>query len=179
MHEVGPDDPAVDEATGAMLDALDEGFRALPPGTLALLTADHGMAPVSPDTTVYVNVLWPELEHHLRRGADGKPLAPAGSCRDLFLHTLDGHAQTVVDELAARLDGLAEVALTSKLVDDGVFGPTVSERLRVRLGEVVVLPFAGESVYWLEPGRFEQRYRGQHGGLAPVEMEIPLLGLAG
>jgi hypothetical protein len=178
MHDVGPDDPTVHEAIAAMLDVLHEGLQALPSGTLVLLTADHGMAAVSPDTTVYVNLLWPELERHLRRGADGKPLAPAGSCRDLFLHTLDGRAETVADGLAARLEGRMEVVLTSKLVADGVFGPVVSERLLSRLADVVVLPYAGESAYWLEPGRFVQRYRGQHGGLTPDEMEIPLLAFA-
>lgn len=178
MHDAGPDDAAVAEATEAMLDVLHAGFQALPPGTLVLLTADHGMAAVSPETTVYVNVLWPELDAHLRHGADGKPLAPAGSCRDLFLHVLDGHADTVVEGLATRLEGRADVARTSTLVGDGVFGPVVSDRLRARLGDVVVLPYAGESVYWLEPGRFEQGFRGQHGGLTPAEMEIPLLAFA-
>ena len=55
-----------------------------------LLTSDHGMTPVDPVTTVYVNELWPELPALLGTGADGKPLAPAGSCRDLFLHVRHG-----------------------------------------------------------------------------------------
>jgi hypothetical protein len=33
----------------------------------------------------------------------------------------------------------------------------------------------GEAVYWHEPGRFVQHLRGQHGGLSPQEMEIPLV----
>jgi hypothetical protein len=30
-------------------------------------------------------------------------------------------------------------------------------------------------VYWHEPGRFVQQLHGQHGGLSPQEMEIPLV----
>jgi hypothetical protein len=39
----------------------------------------------------------------------------------------------------------------------------------------VVLPHHGEAVYWHEPGRFVQQLHGQHGGLSPQEMEIPLV----
>ncbi len=38
-----------------------------------------------------------------------------------------------------------------------------------------MLPLHGQSVYWHEPGRFEQRFLGQHGGLSPDEMDIPLV----
>ena len=52
-----------------------------------------------------------------------------------------------------------------------------SAKLRSRLADVVCLPYPGEAVYWLEPGRFEQHFRGQHGGLTAAEMEIPLVAL--
>ena len=39
-----------------------------------------------------------------------------------------------------------------------------------------MLPYAGESVFWYEAGRFEQRFRGAHGGLSPEEMETVLPG---
>ena len=175
MHQYGPDHAFVDEAIEWTLDLLDEALGSLPAGTLVLLTADHGMAPVSPETTVYVNELWPELAGLLRCGADGKPLAPAGSCRDLFLHTLPGQAEAVRDGLARRLVGVAEAHLTGDLVADGLFGPSPSERLLARLAEVVVLPLHGEAVYWREPGRFEQRFFGQHGGLTPDELDIPFV----
>ena len=175
MHQHGPDHAYVDEAIDWTLDLLDGALGSLPPGTLVLLTADHGMVPVSPETTVYVNDLWPELAGLLRPGADGKPLAPAGSCRDLFLHTLPGRAEAVRAGLARRLEGIAEAHLTADLVADGLFGPSPSERLLARLAEVVVLPLHGEAVYWREPGRFEQRFLGQHGGLTPDEMDIPLV----
>ena len=38
-----------------------------------------------------------------------------------------------------------------------------------------MLPYEGEAAYWLDPPRFEQRFRGQHGGLTANEMEIPLV----
>jgi len=172
MHEVGPDDPAVLPTFAAMIDAL--AAAAFPRGTLVLLTSDHGMTPVDPVGTVYVNELWPELPGLLASGADGKPLAPAGSCRDLFLHVRPGELERVRDGLAERLDGRAAVLTTDELIARGAFD-TPSERLRERIGDLVVLPRVGEAVYWHEPGRFDQHLRGQHGGLSAAEMEIPLV----
>lgn len=172
MHLAGPDDPHVDTIVAATLDAI----RAAPwpSGTLVLVTSDHGMAAISPERTSYVNVVWPELPDHLAHGADGKALAPAGSARDLFLHVLPER----LDEVAARLGDLlaekADVRRVDELVAEGLFG-AVGERLRARLANLVVLPRAGEAAYWLEPGRFEQRFLGQHGGLSPDEAEIPLV----
>jgi hypothetical protein len=173
MHHMGPDDASVRAAFETMLSSLDQA--RFPPGTLVLLTADHGMAPVDPRRTVYVNEAWPELPALLEQGADGKPLAPAGSCRDLFLHVRAEELLRVRDELADRLDGVATVLTQAELVELGALEEP-GEALRRRLANLVVLPGEGEAVYWLEPGRFEQRLHGQHGGLSPHEMEIPLVG---
>ena len=172
MHGVGTDDPAVGFVTRSVLDDLHRA--TFPAGTLVLLTADHGMSPVDPDRTVYVNELWPGLAERLETGADGKPLAPAGSCRDLFLHVREEHVDEVCAALSERLDGVADVVAVDELVAEGIFTEP-SPRLRERLANVVVLPRYGEAVYWHEPGRFAQQLHGQHGGLSPQEMEIPLL----
>ena len=172
MHAVGTDDDAVGFVTQSVLDDLHRA--TFPPGTLVLLTADHGMSPVDPARTVYVNELWPGLGERLETGADGKPLAPAGSCRDLFLHVRDGHVDDVCTELGERLDSTADVVPVAELIAEGIFSEP-SARLRSRLANVVVLPRYGEAVYWHEAGRFEQRLHGQHGGLSPQEMEIPLV----
>ncbi|MFL6068985.1 MAG: alkaline phosphatase family protein [Gaiellaceae bacterium] len=177
MHRVGPDAPAAHAELVVLLDAVAGALPLVPTGTVVLIGTDHGMAPVSPARTAYVNVLWPELEQHLRRGADGKPLAPAGSCRDLFLHVLPGHVDELVVGLSERLAEVAEVVETRELLEDGAFGPEVSDAFLARLAEVVVLPRAGEAAWWLEPGRFEQQFFGQHGGRSPEEVEIPLLAL--
>jgi predicted AlkP superfamily pyrophosphatase or phosphodiesterase len=177
-HEHGPGSDEHAAAAAGVLDGLTRLAERLSPGgeTLLLITADHGQVRVDPATTVYLNERLPELTPHLRGGGDGRPLAPAGSARDLFLHVLPGHDDDVEWLLEDLLGETAEVRLTRELVEDGVFG-SVGQRLRERIGEVVVLPAPGESVWWREPGRFDMRFRGHHGGLSPDEMLIPLAAL--
>ncbi len=179
MHIAGPDDPAAAELFDESLSAIEAAVRGgvFPADTLVLLTADHGMAGITPERTRFVNVVWPEIGEHLAHGADGRPLAPAGSCRDLFLHVLPGHVDEVVDRLRGLLVEVAEVHPVEDLVAAGVFGPTITDALRRRLADVVCLPFPGEAVYWFEAGRFEQHFRGQHGGLSEDELDIPLVAL--
>jgi hypothetical protein len=83
------------------------------------------------------------------------------------------HVAEVRDGLGERLGDLAEVVAVEELVAEGIIAEP-SARLRRRLANVVVLPRHGEAVYWREPGRFDQHLHGQHGGLSPQEMEIPL-----
>lgn len=173
MHVVGTEAREVAAVMEATLSAIAEA--PWPDGTLVLLTADHGMEAISPERTTYVNVAWPELEHHLVAGADGKPLAPAGSCRDLFLHVVPERLDEVAARLGDLLAGVAEVRKVESMLAEGLFGPNVTDALTSRLANLVVLPGPGEAAYWLEPGRFEQRFLGQHGGLSANETEIPLV----
>jgi len=108
-------------------------------------------------------------------GADGKPLAPAGSCRDLFLHVRPERLDEVESRLAELVVDVAEVRKVDAMLAEGLFGENVTEALTSRLANLVVLPKAGEAAYWLEPGVFEQRFLGQHGGLSDNEREIPLV----
>ena len=99
----------------------------------------------------------------------GRPIAPAGSARDLFLHTAPGSQRHVIDRLRALLGADAEVHATADLVAEGLFGGDPGPRLRARIGDVCVLPAPGETVWWRERGRFGMRFRGHHGGLTPDE----------
>ncbi len=180
MHKYGPHDPQVERLIDETLTVLEQSLLrgAMPEGTLVLITADHGMAAIEPERSLYVNELWPEIVDHLGTGADGRPLAPAGSSRDLFLHTRPESHDRARTKLQALLDGRAEVRSVTELIQQGVFGPAISDRFRDQVGDLVVLPYSGEAVYWNEPPRFTQPYHGQHGGLTHAEMEIPLVAFA-
>jgi hypothetical protein len=168
-HQHGPSSAEFDAEARRCLDAIGRVLPALPDGTLLLLAGDHGQIEVDPSRTRFVNQLWPGIRAHLRHDRRGRPLAPAGSARDLFLHTVPGAREHVVEILRDLLGEAAEVHATHDLVDEGLFAAPPGPRLRERLGDVCVLPAPGETVWWRERGRFGMRFRGHHGGLTPEE----------
>jgi hypothetical protein len=173
-HAYGPGDPRTERVALEVLEAIEQELvetLAGTPGTLVLVFADHGQVAADPERCIYVNERCPALVPLLRSGADSRPLAPAGSARDLFLHVREGALDEAVGLLAALFGEDAWVAPTGGLAEDGVFGPRVSPRFRERVGDLVVLPRAGVEAWWREPGRFEQKLHGHHGGLEPAEAE--------
>jgi Type I phosphodiesterase / nucleotide pyrophosphatase len=168
-HQHGPSSTEFDAEATRCLDAIERALPALPDATLVLLAGDHGQIEVDPARTRFVNQLWPGIRAHLRHDGRGRPLAPAGSARDLFLHTAPGAREHVVAILRDLLGAAAEVHATEDLVAEGLFAAPPGPRLRERLGDVCVLPAPGETVWWRERGRFGMRFRGHHGGLTPEE----------
>jgi hypothetical protein len=145
---------------------------------LLLLSADHGQTPVDPQTTVLLNWEIPGLERYLKRTGRGQPILFAGSPRDFFLHVREARLDELREQLTEHLSGIADVVPVSELIEQGYFGPVVTDRLRERVGNLVILPARGETVYWYESGRFSMGSRGSHGGLTPEEMETGLYALA-
>jgi predicted AlkP superfamily pyrophosphatase or phosphodiesterase len=180
-HEYGPDSPQADAEIDAFLTIVERNlFGKKLPGagkTLLLLTADHGQSEVNPKTTVYLNRAFPGFEKFIKTTDSGQLLVPGGSCRDMFLYIKDELLDEAQSLLSEGLVGKADVVRTSDLIEAGYFGPQVTPRLRERMGNLVILSYQYESVWWYEKGKFEQKYYGHHGGLTPQEMEIPLLAL--
>jgi predicted AlkP superfamily pyrophosphatase or phosphodiesterase len=144
---------------------------------LFMLTADHGQSEVDPQTTVYINreARFAGIENYLRRNRKDEMIVPGGSARDFFLYIQPGLVDEAESFLAARLEGKAEVRKVADLMASGWFGPRLSPLFCKRAGDLVILPYRHESVWWFEKNRYEQKYYGHHGGLTPQEMEIPLL----
>ena len=180
-HEYGPQSPQVEAQNEAMLTALERFFVAKLAGkladTLLVITADHGQVEVDPQTTVYLNLdpAFRGVERFLKTNRRGKILAPAGSARDFFLYIHDELLDEAQAFLSERLAGKAEVWRVAQLLDEGYFGPPpFAANLAGRVGNLVILPYAGESVWWYVKDSFEQEFYGHHGGLTRAEMEIPL-----
>ena len=159
-HHHGPDSREFDAAALEALDWLERGLRTIP-GALLLVTADHGQVAVDPARVDYLDDLWPELRTRLRHG-------PAGSARDVFLHT--DATEEVASELAARLGDRAEVHRVADLVEAGRFG-AVGPQLRARLADICVLPGPGRMAWLRSAAGVETHFRGHHGGLHPDEVD--------
>jgi predicted AlkP superfamily pyrophosphatase or phosphodiesterase len=143
---------------------------------LFLLTADHGQVAIDPATTIYLNQRFPQLQPYLVTNRAGQPLAPAGSSRDMFLHIKDEYLDQAHAFLHQALEGRAEIYRVRELIEQGFFGANPpSAAFMSRAGNLVILPYQHESVWWYEKGRFEQKFYGSHGGLTREEMETLLL----
>ncbi len=155
-HDHGPESREFDAAARQALDALERALRTIP-GALIIVTADHGQVAVDPARVDYLDELWsglvPLLAHH----------RPAGSARDVFLHTKD--TESVIEGLREVLGDRAEVRLAAELFENR--GP----RLRARLADVCVLPGPGRMAWLRSAAANERVFRGHHGGLHPDEMD--------
>ncbi len=179
-HNQGPASKSFDNAVDACLTLMDKifykGVHGKTNDTLLMMSADHGQIEVSPLRTYYLNQRMPDIGNSLKVNKKGQLLVPAGSARDMFLHVKETHVESVVTELRQRLQYKAEVYTTQELLAQNFFGiqePT--QIFRDRVGNVIILPYKNETVWWYEEGKFDMHFQGHHGGLTPEEMEIPLL----
>jgi len=182
-HHYGPNSSQFEKEVDTFLRAMDQLLYRRIMGqsrdTLLMITADHGQVEVDPKKTYFLNIHITGIERYLRTNQQGKVLVAAGSARDMFLYVKDGFIDEFLALLQHQLAGRAEVYRTQELLAQGFFGlHTPSSAFLGRLGNIVILPYPDETVWWYEEGRFDMRFLGHHGGLTPEEMEIPLLLLA-
>lgn len=181
-HEYGPAAPQTEAEAETFLLMMEYYFERIFKGNkriLFLMTADHGQVEVDPQTTIYLNrdARFAGVERFIKTNRQGKLIVPAGSARDMFLYIKDERLDEAQAFLTPRLEGRADVVKTETLIQEGYFGAEVSPRFRARAGNLVILPYAYETVWWYEKDRFEMRFRGHHGGLTPQEMETVLYSL--
>jgi len=178
-HEYGPCAPQTEAEAETFLLMMEYYFERIFKGKkriLFLMTADHGQIEVDPQTTIYLNkdARFARVERFIKTNRQGKLLVPAGSARDMFLYIKDEMLDEAQFFLTPRLEGRADIVKTESLISEGYFGEKISSEFRGRVGNLVILPYEYESVWWYEKDKFEMKFRGHHGGLTPQEMETIL-----
>lgn len=140
----------------------------LPPRAALYITADHGMVdvPHTPEARFDVDEDW-ELSAGLAHlGGEG---------RMRHLYAVPGAAGDVYAVWREVLADQAWVATREEAVELGWFGPAVEDRVRPRLGDVVVAMHGNAAVIATEREPNESALTGMHGSATPAEQLVPLL----
>lgn len=180
-HKFGPNSSEFESEVDLFFTKLKELFVNVVDGkcgnTLMLMTADHGQTNIDPATTIYLNQVIPEITEWTKTNRKGDLLVPGGSCRDMFLYIKDEYLTITMNKLKEVLRDKAEVYLVDDLIQQNFFGDKPSDILKSRIGNICILPYKNDSVFWWEEGKFEQNFYGHHGGLTPAEMDSIFLSL--
>lgn len=172
-HKFGPGSEKHDTEIANFWSAVEYAFADFKKSadTLFLFTADHGSIAGDPAKTYYLNLEIPEIVSFLKTGKKGQVIYPNGAPRDVFLHVKAGDTKEVLGLLKQKLAGVARVMRTREAINSGLFGPPpYSKEFIKRLGQILILPYGGNYVWWYEKDKLENRFWGHHGGLAPEEM---------
>ncbi len=146
---------AVDQMVGYLL-------ATLPAGTTLLVTADHGQVEVGDNMVELDSDVMSQVAHQ------------SGEGRFRWLHARPGRSRELFDAAVARHADRGWVVTQEQTIDEGWFGPQVTDAARARLGDVALV--ARDDVAYHDPGDSGiYELIGRHGSLTSAEMHVPLL----
>ena len=141
--------------------------------TLLLITADHGEVQVNPQETVYLGFN-SESILNAQVGSDHRRIMPTGSPRDLFLHIKEEKLQKTKEALKQKIGKKALIIETKEAIDSGLFGlEKPREGFLDRTGNLLILPYRNETLWFEHRSGRRINLIGQHGGLSEDEMLVP------
>jgi predicted AlkP superfamily pyrophosphatase or phosphodiesterase len=146
---------AADRLVGDLLEAL-------PLGAALVVISDHGQvdvgdAVITPDPSVLAHV---DVQ--------------SGEGRFRWLHARPGRSRQLLEAAVSHHADTGWIVGIEQVIDEGWFGPRITDAARSRLGDVALV--AREVVSYVDPadtGLFELRAR--HGSLTADEMLVPFL----
>lgn len=160
-HEFGLGEHYLTELRAADRVAADI-LEVLPPGAALVVISDHGQVDVGENTiTPHAEVL-----AHVD--------VQSGEGRFRWLHARPGHSRQLLESAVAHHSDSGWILGVDQIIEEGWFGPVVSDEARSRLGDVALV--AREVVSYTDPtdtGLYELRAR--HGSLTADEMLVPFL----
>jgi predicted AlkP superfamily pyrophosphatase or phosphodiesterase len=149
----------VDRLAAAIADRL-------PPGAALVVTADHGMVHVPPESRVDLDTT-AALQAGVRL-VGGEP-------RARYLYTEPGALADVRAAWTEVLGDRAWIVDTDEAVAAGWYGPAVADRVRARIGDLVVAARSDVAVTRSSTEPTLSRLLGHHGSLTPEEQLVPVL----
>jgi len=167
-HNKGVNSSAWLEALEEVNGAVASLSRHLGKADGLILTADHGVIDVQPHQQIMLDEIAIDWS---------KVACVAGEPRVNYLYLNDAAAgEEIRTGLQTSLGDKAVVLATDELVAAGLLGPVTPET-RARLPELYVLALKNVALYhrgFAPP--LSLNMIGQHGGLHPTELTVPLLG---
>jgi len=145
---------------------VEELATRLPRGAAMFVTADHGMVQVDEENKV-------DFDSHatLQKGV----VALAGEARCRYVHVEPGAAADVLATWAAELGDTMWVISRDEAIESGLFGPSVSDAARRRIGDVLAFAHHGAAIVRRQREPRLSMLPGHHGSLTPGELLVPLL----
>jgi hypothetical protein len=137
-------------------------LTALPQGTALLVTADHGHVDCT-DGEV-------EIDPEVRALVAGE----SGEARFRWLHSRLGASSDLYEAATAAHGHQAWVCGREQMIEDGWFGPVVTDAARGRLGDVALVA-RGNRAFVDPADTGPVQLLGRHGSLTAAEMLVPAL----
>ena len=165
-HRYGPGSPEHMESLRYIASMFNDLFRDLAGEDIAvMISSDHGFTPVNKKT--YISGI-----RELLKIKNGRSIPETWSPRDMIMHT--DRPEDVKNLLEEQLHGCAEILTGNEILKMGLMGRnTVSEKYISRMGDLLVLPYSGNTVWYKYYDDDIIKDRGMHGGLSREEIIIP------
>jgi hypothetical protein len=158
------------EAWRLQLSEIDSAAAALaerlPAGALLVVTGDHGMVDVAAENRVDVGDV-PELMRGVR--------VLGGEARARHVYTEPGAAADVLATWGQILGDRMWVRSGEEAIAAGWFGPSVPDRIRPRIGDVVAAAYGEVGVVQRAVDPAHARLQGHHGSMTAREQLVPLV----
>jgi hypothetical protein len=151
----------------ADVDRAVEAIAAHVPGGFGMVvTGDHGMVNLVDEQRLDVSE-FPELLAGVR--------SLAGEARARHVYARSGAERDILAVWRDLLGDRMWVVPRAQAVDEGWFGPTVSDAARGRIGDVVAAAFGPVGVFQKSVDPLQAMLIGHHGSMTPAEQLVPLL----
>lgn len=166
-HRYGPGSPEWCYQLRQIDRLVGDLAAALPPRALLAVVADHGMVRLAGD-----QIIDADAEPDLLAGVR----LVTGDIRARHVYTERGaDVAQVLATWRGALGGNALVLSRAEAIEQGWFGPEVIDRVRDRIGDVVVAAVGGGGVVRSQTEPHQSQMIGHHGSFDPAERLVPFL----